>query len=84
MWRLIAKPDVLVFLQVSFEVSTARRRLDWTVRDYREELRRLEHARLHADLVVDTDPLTAQEVLRSSLEFLASYLPGGTPATGVS
>lgn len=70
MWKRISNPDVLVFLDASFPVSTARRKLNWLPADHAEQLRRLAHAREHADLVVDTDPLTPEQVAARVLEFL--------------
>ena len=73
MWQIITKPDILIYLGASFPVSTARRKLDWQKRDHDEQLRRLLHAREHADLMIDTDDLTSEQVLQKVLEFLASH-----------
>ena len=70
MWQKIAKPDILIYLEASFPVSTSRRRLNWEEKDHREQLRRLMHARQHADLIVNTDDLTPQDVLQKALDFL--------------
>jgi len=70
MWKHITNPDILIFLEASFEVSTRRRKLNWLEADYREQQRRLAHARQNANLIVETDLLTAEEVLESVLEFL--------------
>ena len=70
MWQKIAHPDILIFLDASFAVSTARRKLSWQKRDHDEQLRRLEHARRHASLVIDTDSLTPEQVLQKTLEHL--------------
>lgn len=70
MWKRITNPDVLIFLQASFPVCTARRQLNWNESDFAEQQRRLAHAHEHANLVVDTDPLTPEEVARCVLEFL--------------
>jgi RNase adaptor protein for sRNA GlmZ degradation len=70
MWKRISNPDVLVFLQASFPVCTARRQLNWNESDYAEQQRRLAHALERADLVVDTDNLTPQEVATRVLDFL--------------
>jgi thymidylate kinase len=75
MWQIITKPDALVYLHTSFENATARRQLNWNHRDYEEQLRRLEHARQHADLFVDTDPLTPGQVLTLALSFLRTRFP---------
>lgn len=70
MWKRISNPDLLVFLQASFPVCTARRGLNWLESDFAEQQSRLSHARTHADLVVDTDNLTPQEVLQRVIDFL--------------
>jgi deoxyadenosine/deoxycytidine kinase len=70
MWQKIAKPDILIFLDASFPVSTARRKLTWQKNDHEEQYRRLGHARLHANLVIDTDELSPEQVLNKALHFL--------------
>ena len=70
MWQKIARPDILIFLAASFPVSTARRKLNWQQRDHDEQLRRLGHARKHANLVIDTDDMTPEQVLQKALDYL--------------
>src|SRR5918995_1050055 len=70
MWQKIANPDILIFLDASFPVSTARRKLTWQKNDHDEQYRRLAHAREHAHVVIDTDPLTPEQVLQKALGFL--------------
>jgi cytidylate kinase len=70
MWQIVSKPDILIFLDASFKVSTTRRRLDWQEKDYTEQLRRLSHAREHANLIIETDDLTPAQVLQKTLDFL--------------
>jgi thymidylate kinase len=70
MWKKIGKPDLLIFLDASYETSMQRRRLDWTPADHNEQQRRLEHAREHADLHIQTDQLSAEEVEALVLKFL--------------
>jgi deoxyadenosine/deoxycytidine kinase len=70
MWKRITNPDVLIFLQASFPTCTARRQLNWNESDYIEQQRRLFHALEHANLVVDTDNLTPQDVAQCVLDFL--------------
>jgi deoxyadenosine/deoxycytidine kinase len=72
MWQIISKPDILIYLSASFPVSTTRRKLNWQEKDYLEQLRRLEHARQHAQLNVNTDNLTPEQVLQNVLDFLQS------------
>jgi predicted ATPase len=70
MWQRITDPGLLIFLDVSYPVSCARRKLDWTEADWREQQRRLSHAREHADFYLDTDGLDIAGVLRVVLQFL--------------
>ncbi len=70
MWQRITHPDFLIYLRASFENCTARRRLSWTRADFDEQLRRLSHARQHADLIIETDGRSVEEVLECALEFL--------------
>lgn len=72
MWQRITRPDLLIYLDASRE--TAERRLerefppDW----WEAMTARLAHARAHADLIVETDGLTPEEVAERVAEFLAA------------
>jgi ABC-type cobalamin/Fe3+-siderophores transport system ATPase subunit len=70
MWKALSNPDILIFLQCSFENSTARRKLNWVIQDFEEQQRRLSHALEHANLIVQTDGLKPEEVLAQVLQFL--------------
>ncbi|MCL4530447.1 MAG: AAA family ATPase [Chloroflexi bacterium] len=70
MWQKITNPDLLVFLNASFETCTQRRRLNWNNADYQEQQNRLAHALQHADLIIQTDSLTIEEVQSRVLDFL--------------
>ncbi|GAB4505493.1 MAG: hypothetical protein Fur0043_24890 [Anaerolineales bacterium] len=70
MWQRLTNPDVLIFLQASYPVSSQRRNLNWTEADYLEQQRRLAHAREHADLFIETDALDPAQVLAQVLAFL--------------
>ena len=71
MWQLITQPGILIYLNASFPVSTARAKLNWLKKDHAEQLRRLSHARAHANLLIETDDLTPEIVLQRALDFLA-------------
>ena len=73
MWQRLTNPDILIYLEVSYPLTLVRRKLDWTEAEYQEQLRRLQHARQHADLVINTDPLSPQEVLETALAFCRSF-----------
>ena len=70
MWQRITNPDVLIYLDVSYENAQKRRWLNWTPDEYTEQLIRLQHACQHAHLCVDTNPLSAGEVLEEVVRFL--------------
>lgn len=70
MWQKIANPDVLVYLDVSFPLTIQRRKLDWTIQEYTEEVHRLRHARQHAHCYINTDDLSPEEVLHQVLAYL--------------
>jgi len=74
MWKRITNPDLLIYLNSSFEVSTERRKLNWNESEYQEQLSRLDHARQHADLMIETDGLSAAEVLECALSFIRSKI----------
>lgn len=62
MWKQLTNPDVLIFLDASYEVTCRRRHLNWTESEYSEQHHRLDHARKHADLYLMTDQLTPRNV----------------------
>lgn len=73
MWLRITNPDVLIYLDVSYENTIHRRQLDWTEDEYAEEVHRLRNARANADLYLDSDPLTIDEVLDQAVRFLENF-----------
>lgn len=74
MWRKITNPDILIFLDVSFELTKIRRRLNWTEAEYAEQRYRLRDARQNANLYIDTNPLTPAQVLNQALQFLGEEI----------
>jgi deoxyadenosine/deoxycytidine kinase len=72
MWQRLTRPDILIFLQVSFPVAQRRRKMNWSEADFQEQLRRLEHAFQHADLILDTDPLTVEAVAAVAIDFVSA------------
>ena len=53
LWRRRA-PEALVYLDVSYDTLTARRGRGWPRAVYEQQIARLEDARRHATIVVDT------------------------------
>jgi deoxyadenosine/deoxycytidine kinase len=75
MWQRMTNPDILIYLEASYENTILRRKLDWTVEEYKEQLHRLRHARLNADLVIDTNQLTVEKVLSTVISFIEYSYP---------
>ncbi len=75
MWKRIANPDVLVFLDASYPVTNARRALGWGESDYQEQRRRLAHAQEYADLYIFTDLMSVDDVEREIIQFLETFKP---------
>jgi hypothetical protein len=74
MWQRLSRPDVLVFLQVSFAEASRRRALNWNEAEYMEQIHRLRHAYQHADLVIDTNDLSPGQVLEQVVGFIQDRL----------
>ncbi|MFQ6101456.1 MAG: hypothetical protein ACE5OS_09515 [Anaerolineae bacterium] len=70
MWQRITQPDLLIYLDVSWEVACQRRPSDAGADWWAALAHRLRHARQHADLYIHTDELTPQEVVDRTLAFL--------------
>jgi guanylate kinase len=73
MWKRMVNPDVLIFLDVSYTVSTQRRKLNWTKEEYQEQQHRLEDARAHATLYLMTDHLSEDEVVTAVVNHIENY-----------
>jgi deoxyadenosine/deoxycytidine kinase len=72
MWQVIAKPDILIYLDASLATINRRLQVNWE-QGYLDEMnRRLEHARSHAHCAIDTNSLTPFQVCDRAMEFLKS------------
>jgi cytidylate kinase len=71
MWRKITNPDFLIFLDASYETVTIRKKLNWSLEEYLIEQDRLDHARNHADLYLQTDNLSVEDVRLKVENFLS-------------
>jgi septin family protein len=74
MWKQITNPDILIYLDVTYEISQSRRKLDWTSAHFDDQIRRLAHAREHANLVINTDGKSISEILDQTLQYLQSTI----------
>jgi deoxyadenosine/deoxycytidine kinase len=74
MWEILTKPDVLIYVDASFESCTERKQLNWAMKDYERQIERLTYARQHCDIFLDTEGISAQEALERALEALKPLL----------
>jgi deoxyadenosine/deoxycytidine kinase len=70
MWQRIARPDLLLYLDVSLPTIRTRLGVDWEQAYLDEMNRRLANARSHAHFFLNTDPLSREQVLAAVLEFM--------------
>ncbi len=70
MWQIIAQPDLLIYLDASFQTCSQRKNLNWGQRDYDEQNLRLAHAKENCDLLVQTDGHSEASVLEEVLSRL--------------
>ena len=82
LWQL-ADPDLLVFLDVDLATTAARRKREWPAALHATQHQRLAHARQHADLYLDSTPLSPDEVAERVAAFVAERTgdTGGTAET---
>ena len=70
MWKQISNPDILIYLDVSFEISIIRTGSNWSRVIYEKQVQRLEHAKQHRDLYINTDDISPDQVLEFVLKNL--------------
>jgi thymidylate kinase len=70
MWQVIAKPDFLIYLDVSYQISISRSKNAWKESIFNRQIERLAHAKKHADLYLHTDSLTIEEIRQRVREAL--------------
>lgn len=68
LWQRKGMPDLLVFLEVSYDNTLKRSTLRWIESDYERQLERLKNARENADLIIDTNVLSQDEVFNTILD----------------
>ncbi len=74
MWKQLTNPDILVYLETSYLSTISRRNLNWTEEEYNEQIRRLQNARDNADIVIETDQFTVEEVASYAVSQLKQYI----------
>lgn len=70
MWQTLSQPEVLIFLDASYEICTERKNLSWTTEEYQTQRQRLEHALENNDIYINTDELSEKEVFKKARQLL--------------
>jgi deoxyadenosine/deoxycytidine kinase len=74
MWQKLTQPDILIYLDVDYPTTLARRpHQDLGPQRLEQQRQRLAHARTHADFYLDTSRLTPDQIAEKVLSFLAQY-----------
>jgi hypothetical protein len=68
MWQHLSKPDLLIYLDASHKVCGERKRWSWLPKEHARQIHRLQHARQHCDIYIQTDELKPEEVVERVLE----------------
>jgi deoxyadenosine/deoxycytidine kinase len=71
MWQYIRNPDILIYLDASYETCTKRKKIKWFRHEYAKQVHRLQHARKHCHFYIDTEGLTSKEVLTQVKRYLS-------------
>jgi len=74
MWRRITNPDILIYLEVSYENTIARKSLNWTRDEYDQQIFRIRDAINNAQIRINTDQLTPQQLIDRVVKELEIYL----------
>lgn len=70
MWEKIVDPDILIYLDVSYQVSNQRTGTKLKFSIFQKQRKRLQHAKKHADVIINTDYLQPDQVLKEVLDLL--------------
>lgn len=70
MWQRLVHPDFLICLDVAYESTLTRKKLNWTLSEFQEQCRRISNAREHANLIIDTDAHSIEETVNLVIEGL--------------
>jgi hypothetical protein len=74
MWKRLTNPDILIFLEVSYESTVTRKSLNWTREEYAQQLYRLRNAIENAQIKISTDELSPQQLIEKAVFEIKSFL----------
>ena len=74
MWQILTQPDILIYLDVSYEKTLERKRLNWTKEEFEIQVERLSHAKANSDLIIHTDLLSVEELTHLAVQQIERLL----------
>lgn len=83
LWRK-KSPDVLVMLDATLPVILGRRTVPWGEERLVIQRDRLRDARMHADLFIQTDPLSREEVAQLVMDHIRRITGNGSNNSSIS
>lgn len=66
MWKRLVNPDILIYLDVKYETTLMRKKLNWSLAEYQEQVFRLKNAYENADIRIETDALTPTRLIEDA------------------
>jgi len=81
LWQRFTHPDVLVFVDVSWQTALSRRPSTAPAAWRDQQKQRLRHARSHADIYICTDKLTLQQVAETVAAQIMQWTYAHEPRT---
>lgn len=74
MWKRLTHPDILIYLDVSYETTITRKALNWTREEYDQQVYRLRHAIENAQIRIKTDDLTPQQLIEKVVQEIDLFI----------
>jgi len=74
MWRRMTNPDILIYLDVSYENTIKRKLLNWTREEYFEQVYRIRNAAENAQIHIDTNALDAVQLVEQTILEISNFL----------
>jgi molybdopterin-guanine dinucleotide biosynthesis protein len=74
MWKRITDPDILIFLEVAYETTLLRKNLNWTLKEYQEQVYRVRNAYEKADIHIKTDNMSPGQLIDEAVNQIQHLL----------
>jgi len=68
MWKRLTHPDILIYLEASYETTITRKALNWSREEYEQQLYRMRNAIENAHIRIKTDELTPQQLIEKVIQ----------------